>query len=286
MKIVQVFNNNVVSAVDADGKELILMGRGIGFGKKAGQTLDENSVVKKYSLLTPEVQHKFAERVDELPEKIIRIASKALAYSREITGKEINEILFITLADHLMNVLAHKDDQEQPVNLLLWDIKRFFPDEFKVGMKVVNQMEAEYDIQLNEDEAGFIALHIVNAENDNRSDAIEVTKLIQVMEHYLRTIYQKDIDVTTLNYHRFITHLKLFALEIIQNQETGPSTKAPIPLVEKELIALVKEKYPRSFETVNLIGQHLQSEYSYAISVDEQLYLAIHIAKIINENGR
>ena len=43
MIIERIINNNVVSALDEDGKEIVVMGNGIGFGKKKGQTCDEIS---------------------------------------------------------------------------------------------------------------------------------------------------------------------------------------------------------------------------------------------------
>ena len=34
MKVIRVLNNNVVQAIGEDGKELVLMGKGIAFGKQ------------------------------------------------------------------------------------------------------------------------------------------------------------------------------------------------------------------------------------------------------------
>lgn len=40
MKIVHVYNNNVVLAVQDDGAQAVLIGRGLAFRKKKGQTVD------------------------------------------------------------------------------------------------------------------------------------------------------------------------------------------------------------------------------------------------------
>ena len=50
MIIQKVINNNVVSTFDANGKEVILMGKGIGFRKKAGDELDKNKIEKIFTL--------------------------------------------------------------------------------------------------------------------------------------------------------------------------------------------------------------------------------------------
>ena len=44
MIIQKVINNNVVSTFDSNGKEVILMGKGIGFRKKTGDELDKTKI--------------------------------------------------------------------------------------------------------------------------------------------------------------------------------------------------------------------------------------------------
>ena len=45
MQIIKVINNNVISSEDDKGKEIIVMGKGIGFGKKAGEEIDRKSIL-------------------------------------------------------------------------------------------------------------------------------------------------------------------------------------------------------------------------------------------------
>ena len=47
MQIIKVINNNVISSEDDKGKEIIVMGKGIGFGKKAGEEIDETKIEKQ-----------------------------------------------------------------------------------------------------------------------------------------------------------------------------------------------------------------------------------------------
>ena len=50
MIIQKVINNNVVSTFDSNGKEVILMGKGIGFRKKTGDELDKTKIEKIFTL--------------------------------------------------------------------------------------------------------------------------------------------------------------------------------------------------------------------------------------------
>ena len=45
MKIAKIINNNVVSTCDEEGREIIVMGRGVGFKAKEGSTIDEEKVL-------------------------------------------------------------------------------------------------------------------------------------------------------------------------------------------------------------------------------------------------
>ena len=50
MIIQKVINNNVVSTFDTNNHEVILMGKGIGFRKKAGDELDKTKIEKIFTL--------------------------------------------------------------------------------------------------------------------------------------------------------------------------------------------------------------------------------------------
>lgn len=48
MKIIKVINNNVVSALDKDAEEVVIMGKGIGFHAKPGQIVNEEQIEKTF----------------------------------------------------------------------------------------------------------------------------------------------------------------------------------------------------------------------------------------------
>ena len=48
MLIDKIINNNIVSASDGEGREVVVMGRGIGFGMKPGKEIPENRLKKSF----------------------------------------------------------------------------------------------------------------------------------------------------------------------------------------------------------------------------------------------
>ena len=55
MKISKQLNNNIVIASDSQGREIVLMGRGIGFGAKPGMEPDMQLVEKQFFGLSSEI---------------------------------------------------------------------------------------------------------------------------------------------------------------------------------------------------------------------------------------
>ena len=104
-------------------------------------------------------------------------------------------------------------------NALLWEIKRFYPKEFSIGLKAIELLNEEFNITLPEDEAASIAMHIVNAELGGEAirDTIQVTEFIQNVLNVIRYHFKIDIDEDSLYYSRFLTHLKFFAYRILNS---------------------------------------------------------------------
>ncbi len=63
----------------------------------------------------------------------------------------------------------------------------FFPDEYQIGCKTVEKIKEHYGIQLPDDEAGFIALHLVNAQTEN-GDQGNIAELTQTMQDIINIV--------------------------------------------------------------------------------------------------
>ena len=80
----------------------------------------------------------------------------------------------------------------------------------------IGMIEKELKVTLPQDEAAFIALHIVNAELD--LDMTEMVSMTEACEWYLKIVdkhFGEQIDKESVFYERFITHLKFFAQRVI-----------------------------------------------------------------------
>ncbi len=125
-------------------------------------------------------------------------------------------------------------------NPLLWDIQQFYRDEYQVGLKANEIVLEETGVAFTEDEAGFIAMHFVNAQIGGEiREVYDMTYLMQAALRIVREVYGAEPDSSTIEYYRFITHLKFFARRIVGSQKYGDE--------DTDLLEVVRFKYPCAF---------------------------------------
>jgi beta-glucoside operon transcriptional antiterminator len=277
MKIAKVINNNVISVMDEQNKELVIMGRGIAFQKRPGDVVEQEKVEKIFKLDNKDISEKFKTLLYDIPLEYMEISEAIINYAKETLGKKLNESIYVSLTDHIVFAIERSKKGLLITNALLWEIKRIYKDEFEIGLKAIEKINNKIGIKLPEDEAGFIAMHIVNAElNEEMPNVVNITKLIQDVLNIVKYHFKIDIDEDSLNYFRFLTHLKFFAQRLFG----GTS------LVSKDdfLYEMMKEKYKDAFACVKKIRDYIEKEHGQDLTKEEMAYLAIHIERVVNRN--
>ena len=281
MIIHRILNNNVVIILDKDDKECVVCGKGIAFKKKIGDSVDSKQVNKVFILKDQSMNEKFKQLLLNIPLEHVKIADEIITLAEERLGKKLNDSLIISLSDHIYTSITRYCDGIEIKNAMLWDIKRFYEDEFEIGMDALDMIEKSFNVRLPDDEAGFIALHIVNASMDesNMEQIIDITRIIQEISNIVKYYFRIEFDTNSVYYYRFITHLKFFAQRLILGKiiDDGSSDG---------LLDVVKVKYHTSYKCVGKINDYIKSKYNYELSLEEQLYLTIHIERMIYKSKR
>ena len=193
-------------------REIIVLGKGIGFQKHNGDLINEVKVEKIFRLSEP-ARSKFEKLVEEIPYEYVSYTDEIVREATETLGMELNKNIYITLTDHLHFAIERYRRNITFQNALLWEIKRFYSREYEVGLKAVELLKEREGVALSVDEAAFIALHIVNAEMDiNLSRTLSVPGMIKDLLNIVRYTFHVDLDEEGLSYERFVTHLKFFHL--------------------------------------------------------------------------
>lgn len=272
--ISKVINNNVVSAYDDEQHELVIMGRGIAFQKKSGDPIDEERIEKVFSIQNKDISEKFKTLLYDIPIEYMQVCEAIIDHARTTLNKNLNDSIYVTLTDHITFAIERHQKGMDIKNALLWEIKRLYKEEFMCGVEAIRIIQDKLNIHLPEDEAGFIAMHIVNAElNEEMPNVIQITKLIQDILNIVKYHFQIDLDEESLNYFRFVTHLKFFGQRLFNETQMENQNEF--------LYAVVKEKNTAAFQCAEKINDYVQKEYNRSLIEDEMLYLTLHIDRVI-----
>lgn len=279
MIIQKILNNNVVITLDGNEQEQIVMGRGIAFKRKIGDFVAEDQIDQVFRLANQDTSLKFQELLEVLPLEVMQLSDEIIKYAKTKLGRKLNDTIFISLTDHLHTALERSKQGIEVKNFLLWDIKRFFSDEYFIGNKALEMVKEKFDVQLSEDEAGFIALHLVNAEMEEEvGNVYELTKIMQEITNIVKYYFKITFNEDSVYFYRFSTHLKFFAYRLLNHKEFHDED-------DGELYEVIKKKYHNAYTCVNKIADFLTENYQYNITNEEKMYLIIHIARVIQTNN-
>lgn len=275
MKIDKIINNNVIS-VTQNNQEHVVMGKGIGFQKQEGDIVEESKIDKIFDLSSQEISDRFKTLLIEVPIEVVQAVEKIIEVAKIEYNKDLSDTIYVALTDHINFAIERQQEGMAIKNGLLWEIKKFYPTEYEIGVRALDWIDKIVGVKLPIDEAAFVAIHLLNAEHNNLADYNQVTEMVQNILSLVKYHFRLDFDEESLTYFRFVTHLKFLAQRIFSDN--------PLDTSEIELYDIVKEKYKTAFKCVKKIEVFLLKKYQYEMTRDEALYLTIHIQRLISRN--
>ena len=278
MIIKRILTNDAVVIDDENQQEKIVCGKGIAFKKRPGMEIDEMSINQTFILEGGGEYSRFEQLLKDVPLEYLELSSEIINMAKLEFAKKFKDNVIITLSDHLYVAIKRCREGMTISNPLLWDIKNFYEIEYDIGLRALELIKNKFHIQLPNDEAGFIALHIVNVEldEDNMDHIFQVTKVIQEIMTIVKYHFHAEFDTSNVYYYRFITHLKFFALRLLKDNQFNEDE-------ENELLDVVKDKYCTSYECVLKIKDFLEKKYNYTLQEDEIVYLTIHVHRVVHK---
>lgn len=282
MKILKVLTNNS-AVVEDGGQEKVVIGKGIAFQKVVGDAVNASLVSKTFRLSDATLNLRFQDVLVNLPMEQISTVEKIVDEVRMNLGKKFSDAIYISLSDHIHFALVNYAKGIQIKNSLLFDIVRFYPDEYALGERALDIIEQENGVRLLEDEAGFIALHILNAEEDDyigTKNMFKATKIIEEIIDIVRNFYDEEIAEDSLTWYRFINHLRYFSQRIVKGAVFNEDSK------DKELLNILALKYQDAYLCAMNVQRFIKIHYKTEIGNEELLYLTIHIQRAMHQKGK
>jgi len=279
MQIKKVFNNNVLLA-EQQGREVVLIGKGLGFQKKTGDYVDESLVTKTYTPTADNWLANFQSLMSDIEPEYFELTSEIIELAEKQLNTKFNGYLLISLTDHIHFAVYRHQHQMDIKNEILWEIKRIYHQEYEVGRQALALISNRFDVQLPDDEAGFIAMKFVeNSMSDSNGDqTVAMTKLINDILNIVKYQLSLTMSEDSLSLQRFLVHLRFFAERLTLKQaDKSAGTE------DEFLFEHVSQKYPQAFACVAKIVAFIQKTTAQPVSMNEQIYLTIHIQRMLNE---
>lgn len=267
--VVKVFNNNILLVKDK-GVETILFEKGIGFGKKFGEVLEAGLIVEKlFRIENEENQKNIKEIIGKVDDEFFALCEESIAEIAENLGEELNESIHIGLIDHLHLAVKRIRDNEEIQNPFLVEIKTLYKKEFNLAVKLAEKIDKSANIKIPDGEIGFIALHIHSARNSGKlSNTIKYSVLSNSIVGLVEERLDIEIDRESLDYARFISHIRFAVERIIINNP-----------IKNDLIKIIKKEYKISYKIAEEASEILQNGLNKKVTKDEIAYLAMHIER-------
>lgn len=276
MKVIKAINNNNLCVLDDEGREQIVSGKGIGFGKKYGDTVDPSQIQKTYLITDSELQKRMISMLKEIPFEYMDFTNEIVEHIKKVYSSTLNESLLVTLSDHIAFAIERKNKGIEFTNPLIDSIRASYPEELNLGEYCVEQMKKQLGIEMIADEAGFIAMHIINARLDTKMDDVySITKMINGCVGIAEYYYKAQFDRNSAEYERFLTHLKYLAQRLFQNK---PLSSAFCD--DDEFLGMIKKTCKEHYKCALCIQEYIEKTYHKNINDDELITLTIHLKKL------
>lgn len=272
--IKKVLNTSVVLVEDDNLQEFIMLSKGIGYGRKNGDTIDTPIDKQLFIPVDNLKERQYIEILENIPYDLLNVTKLITDEARLYLGKSMNDSLYFVLADHIAFAIERQKNNLHIMNRVFWEIKSFYPDEFEVGLKGIALIKQHLDIELPEQEAANIAFHIVNAQvgDVDGFDSAKTAKLIGEIMNIIQYSLGKPLDKRNVHYIRLVIHIKFFAERFFTNSMLNNT--------DTSLYLQLKKQYQQELGIVEKIEQFIVGKYHVSISEEELSFLMVHIHRI------
>lgn len=272
-RVKKVLNHNSVIAVNTeDKKEYLIMGKGVGFGKKISERVEKRTEDTIYSLRELTDRGEAREIVKTVSPVCLEFANEVLNRAEKEFGKIDRSILF-PMADHIEFAIQRVKRNEQISNPLTDDIRILFYKEYKVAECMVQLLWDQLGIRIDEHEVGYIALHVHSAiEEEKVSQAMLIAGAVRECISLVEKQTGKKIDVMTLAYNRLMNHVRYMVARALSGEK-----------LKLNMNDYMEVKFPHAFEIAEKICKEIGHSLKRTLDDAEVGYLAMHIERVTND---
>jgi beta-glucoside operon transcriptional antiterminator len=270
----KILNNNVAIVLNDLGQECVVSGRGIVFDKKQGDKIVEEKVEKIFFLRENGQAEKLSKIIEDIPPDHFRVCEEIIvAAKKELPG--ISDSIYLSLIDHISFAIERHKENLDIASSLKGELKRFYPNEFRVGLMALDIIEKHFAMRLPDDEAAFVAFHLINAGTSVNASLEEELRLVKGILELIKNHFAVEFDEASAAYDRLLIHLKYFSRRIFEKETPG------IEKTSGDLLYRLEAEMPGETSCVNAISVFVKDMCHYTVDDDEKSYMIIHLHSLL-----
>nr|WP_103083384.1 PRD domain-containing protein [Tetragenococcus halophilus] len=278
MKVVQSLNQNAL-LVNNDGNECIVVGKGIGFGKKRGDIVESKQDIKFYKMVPK--QDDIKESIDDVDDQSLQMAEKVAVHAESFLNKEFTGNFILSLAGHIQYLEEKYRDHVEIPEPFHYELKYLYPTEYRIAEWAVNYLQEEFNVEMPTAEVSFFTLHFVNGlvESGSVKNVVELSDILNETIEIIERETGEVMDRETISFSRFIIHLRYFvirSLSRMHKKDTNENSDF------KKIYDLTFEMYPQEKQIIEKIKKQLYVDHGIEFENYEDFYLLLHLVRIIN----
>lgn len=269
MKAIKKINNNFAICLDNNNHELIAFGKGIGFPSMPYEIEDLSVIDRTFYGVNPS----YYDLLNEIPDDVFEISAKIIEFAKAKIQQPLNPNLIFTLADHIHFSIQRYEKKIYIQMPITNDIRYLCEAEMEVGEAAIAFINQIKHINLGIDEAASIAIHFLNAEEnehptkqDMNEDVIsDITSIIE--EDFQLSIHKKDF-----NYSRFVSHMHYLCKR--KNAQFEISSE------NKKIFDSLCRECKTTYVCALHISEYMEGVLHWHLGEEELLYLMLHINRL------
>ena len=271
-RITKILNHNTVLALNQeDNRENLVMGKGVGFGRKPGERVDFTPDATVYQLSQKCDRGNPRDLIKRIDPPYLNIANAIILDAKNAFG-QVDTSILIPMADHIA-FAAQRIRKNAPIgNPLTPDIKALFPDEFRVASRGGDLIFEQTGLRFSDDELGYIALHVHSSlESMQVSQAMQTAGIIRECVELVQQATGVTLNVSSLSYNRLMSHIKYMAARLLKGER-----------LSMDVNHIMRVSCPRAFDISEAICRQLERTLSRRVDEAEIGYLAMHVQRVFD----
>ncbi|WP_187365265.1 PRD domain-containing protein [Cellulosimicrobium cellulans] len=278
MQIAKVYNNSIVLA-EANGRSMVVIGTGVGFGAHPGETVDGARVETVFPFTSAELERLNLGILERIDSGELLLVTDLVDRVSDMLGYAFRSSMVFALVDHLAHYeAASAFDDEHPFR---WIVKTVYPREYLAARWLLDELGRSptgWDVPRSG--ATAIAIHFINNQHaDGATGAVGPTEHIHRIIELIERGAGTPIDRTTHRYARFLTHLRFLV-----NRAQMPSLiheQTPPEVFE----AVYERAAAATLAILGAVCDYVRSALGGELGPAERGYLLLYITELTAPMG-